>query len=327
MESTRSVTDIGIYNLEFPAYCSEITIHGYRFYRVPEYEEKFLSLNRRIDVRSEFHEKPGFGKHSVTALVHLPSSEDPAVLSWASGEEKALDDVQFLLSLFTGREIFPYVEQEDETTKAQWLSILDHRKCPFGGTLSCSLPVEFTQPYVPHESYNIGFEKGLNSVYDLIRTDTWLKKYERGHYLSLTRRMCQTRELEPAFVQCWTIWEHLFALQNRHWLSGKEINRLNAVEKLSYILSDYALRSDIDDGSRNRIQDWVEARNRLIHFGKFPEKDKVSEDAYLFIRLTEFIVAKTLNLIPSELFDTTKKLEEFLSKQPANAARRNRSTS
>ena len=33
-----------VYNLEFPSWCSEINIFGYRFSRVSNYEDKVLSL-------------------------------------------------------------------------------------------------------------------------------------------------------------------------------------------------------------------------------------------------------------------------------------------
>jgi hypothetical protein len=57
----------------------------------------------------------------------------------------------------------------------------------------------------------------------------------------------------------------------------------------------------------------VRIRNRLIHFGQFPERDAVHSDAALFIRMTEYITAKALGLFPSNIFNTVEGLEEFLA--------------
>jgi hypothetical protein len=122
--------------------------------------------------------------------------------------------------------------------------------------------------------------------------------------------------LESSFVQCWTIWEHLFAILNRNWLSKKQIHRLPAAEKIAFLLVEYALIDEMDNYSKARIESLAEIRNRLVHFGRFPERGSVHDDAVLFIRITEFIIAKILGLLPSNVFNTVEKLEDFL-KQPA----------
>ncbi len=118
--------------------------------------------------------------------------------------------------------------------------------------------------------------------------------------------------LESSFIQCWTIWEHLFAVLNRKWLSKEDIIRLSSYEKVSFLLVNYALTDEINKSARERIKSLAEIRNKLIHFGRFPKRDTVHKDAELFIRLTEFILAKVLELSPSNLFNTVEKLEEFL---------------
>ena len=132
-----------------------------------------------------------------------------------------------------------------------------------------------------------------------------------GYFLFLARQAFRTRSLESAFIQCWTIWEHLFAVHNHKWLSDEKIHLLSSNEKISYILVKYGLKGEIDNKSRKRIKELAEIRNRLVHYGRFPKRQDTN-NAEFFIRLTEFVIAKTLGLIPSEVFDTTKRLEDFL---------------
>lgn len=91
------------------------------------------------------------------------------------------------------------------------------------------------------------------------------------------------------------------------------MRHLSSIEKISFLLVRYALRGKIDNKSRSRIESLAEIRNKLVHFGRFPDRDKVHNDAVLFIRITEFVIAKTLGLSPSNLFNTMEKLEEFMN--------------
>jgi hypothetical protein len=127
--------------------------------------------------------------------------------------------------------------------------------------------------------------------------------------------------LESAFTQCWTLWEHLFSVHNSNWLSRD----LDAVDRIAFILTEYALTDEIDTKSREQIKSLANIRNNLIHFGRFPaddkgkNKNKISDDAAFFIQLTEFVIAKILGLLPSEIFNTTDKLKAFLRKSPPTA--------
>ena len=150
-------------------------------------------------------------------------------------------------------------------------------------------------------------------MYALIRSEEWLQKYRRGYFLLLARQAFYEQPIESAFTQCWTVWEHLFAILNQNWLSAKQIQQLDSSEKIAFILTEFALKGEIDDLSRKRIKSLAEIRNRLIHFGKFPERDAVYDNAILFVRLTEFVIAKILGLSPSNVFNTTEKLERFLN--------------
>lgn len=51
----------------------------------------------------------------------------------------------------------------------------------------------------------------------------------------------------------------------------------------------------------------------LIHFGQCPDQSDVRRDAMMFIRMTEFLGAKSLGLLPSNVFNTVERFEEFLA--------------
>jgi len=167
--------------------------------------------------------------------------------------------------------------------------------------------------------FDIGREEGLNAVYHLMRTDEWLSKYGRGHFVFLAKHAFGQHSVDSAFIQCWTIWEHLFAIMNRRWLLPKHARRLDSAEKIAFILTEFALRQEVDPGSRRRIESLAEIRNTLVHTGRVPERTTVYDDAWLFVRLTEFVIAKILGLVPSNLFNTVERLEQFLADLPSRA--------
>jgi hypothetical protein len=303
-----------VYNLEFPSRCGELNIFGYRFTRVDDYQERFLSLQHLVSSISEFAEEPNTGTHAVTAFVELPESENESVLNWSGSNNTALMDVLFLLSLLTCRDVFALKPQNDrKIRKSNDVIIADPRVYQWGGILRCSIPYK-KQPIEPEPlGYNIGFEEGLNLIYDLIRSDEWQKEYKKGYFLFLARMAFRQQPLESSFVQCWTVWEHLFAVLNSAWLSNKQIQLMSSVEKISFLLVKFALTGDMSNSSRKKIEDLANIRNRLVHFGRFPERGSVRDDAILFVRLTEFIIAKILGLSPSNVFNTIEKLEKYLS--------------
>jgi hypothetical protein len=78
----------------------------------------------------------------------------------------------------------------------------------------------------------------------------------------------QQQFTEAAFSQCWTIWEHLFTIHNRFWLSNKQLRRMSSDDKVAFLLTEYELICEIDQKSRQLIQERLaNIRNRLIHFG------------------------------------------------------------
>jgi hypothetical protein len=302
-----------IYNLEFPPWCPEMNIFRYRFTRVDDYREKVASLQHGVTSFAEFETRANTGKHAVTAYVEIPEQEEEAILAWVDGNSTALSDILLLLSIFTCRDVFEVDDKNDDYDVGVILA--DSRIYQWGGVLGCSIPYE-ARPIDPHPfAYNIGFEKGLNQIYTLIRSEGWQHKYQQGYFLLLARQAFKRQILESAFIQCWTIWEHLFTILNQNWLSSNQILQLSSFEKIAFILVEYALKKEIDNTARERIKSLAQIRNRLMHFGRFPERHSVYDDAILFIHLTEFVIAKILGLFPSNLYNTIEKLEEFLSRE------------
>jgi hypothetical protein len=302
-----------VYNLEFPSWCPEITIFGYRFSRVVDYEEKLFRLQHLVPMHSEFQLRLNTGEHSATAIVDMPEKEETAVLEWADANSTALNDIILLLSIFRGRDIF--VTDISESGNYHGVITIDPRIHQGGGVLECSIPYKASSTNTLPYPYDIGFEEGLNQIYQLIRSEEWQHKYKHGYFLFLANMAFHRQPLEARFIQCWTIWEHLFAILNQSWLSEKQISLMSAPEKISFLLVGYALKREIAKPERKRIEELANIRNRLVHFGRFPERGSVHNDAILFTRLTEFIMAKILNLSPSNLFNTMEKLEEYLNSQ------------
>ncbi len=313
-----------VYNLEFPSWCPAMTVYGYKFSRVPDYPDRVVLLQHPVMSYLEFNISANTGQHAFTAYVELPDHEDRAILEWKGDSSTALNDVLLLLSIFTGRDVFAF---EDKDSDLPFL-IPDPRCYQSGGVLITSIPYKEHPPYSDawEFGYDVGREEGLNQIYHLIRTEEWQRKYEHGYFLFLAQQAFRQQTLESAFIQCWTIWEHLFTIHNRNWLSDKQIRQLDSSEKIGFLLTNYALKDKIDDGSRKRIASLAEIRNRLVHFGKFPGRGSVHDDAVLFIRLTEFVIAKILGLSPSNVFNTVERLEEFLNniKPPREKKRKSR---
>ncbi|MBI2165482.1 MAG: hypothetical protein HYU29_03645 [Chloroflexi bacterium] len=309
-----------VYNLVFPPWCKEITISGYHFARVKDYRDSLASLQHLITVHSEFEIRANTGNHAVTAHVDLPESEEKSVLKWLGRGNTALSDILLLLSIFTGRDVFTVDNASDGS--GDRIIIADPRVYDWGGILITSIPYK-KKPIPDNEpfGYDIGFEEGLNQVYELIRSEDWQRKYKGGYFLILAQQAFCRQSLETAFTQCWTIWEHLFTVHNDRWLSDEQIRRLNSTDKIAFLLIEYALRGEIDNSDKERINSLAEIRNRLVHFGHFPKRGSVYHDARLFIRMTEFIIAKTLGLVPSNIFNTVEEWQDFLKRKTGRLSR------
>lgn len=299
-----------IYNLEFPSWCQEMTIFGYKFNRLDDYKSRLADLQHFITTHAEFTINPNSGKHAITAYVDIPDTEEKAVIGQGNNTRTTLNDILLLLSLFTKRDVFT----TDATERSANIITADPREYGMGGVLRCSIPyknkpIPDDEPY----GYDIGFEEGINQVYSLVRSEDWQRKYKGGYFLILAQQAFRRQPLETAFTQCWTIWEHLFSILNSNWLSSKQIRQISSFEKIAFLLVAYALKNEIDDSARGRIKSLAKIRNRLIHFGYFPD-NAIQDDAVMFTELTEFVVAKILGLSPSGALDTMAKLEDFLRK-------------
>jgi len=312
-----------VYNLEFYSKWSEMTIFGYQFTRVDDYQDRLVSLQHLIIEHSEFEIHVNTGKHAVTAYVELPQNEQEAAPAWAySSEKTALRDI-LLLSIFTRRDVFAVDSAIDDDTGN--IIIADPRLYPCGGVIGTSIPHEeqLVDPTDPLSGYNIGFEKYLNQTCELIRTEEWKDRYERGYFLFLAQQAFRSRSPDIAFTLCWVIWEHLFAVLNREWLPEDRLRRILSSDKLAFLFVKYEIKDNITKENRKQIEKWVTIRNRLVHLGRFPEVDPKNsakhsseydsayDDVISFIRFTEFIIAKILKLSPSHALNT-KKMDEFL---------------
>ncbi len=303
-----------VYNLQFPSWCEEMTVFGYHFTRVDDYQTKVTSLQHLVTSHAEFQIRANTGNHAVTAYVDLPEREEKPVIKRFGSDSTALSDILLFLSIFTSRDVFTVDDASDGS--GDRIIIADPRVYDWGGVLITSIPYK-NQPIPDDEphGYNIGFEEGLNQVYSLVRSEDWQRKYKGGYFLILAQQAFRRQPLETAFTQCWTIWEHLFSVHNDRWLSDEQLRWLRTEEKIAFLLVEYALKGEIDKSEKGRIKSLAKIRHKLVHSGYFPERSSVYNDAVLFIRLTEFIIAKTLGLEPSNVFNTMEGLEDFLKRK------------
>ncbi|MCK5138557.1 MAG: hypothetical protein KAQ85_01840 [Thermodesulfovibrionia bacterium] len=318
-----------IYNLEFPPYIKKLTIGDYKFKRIGNYKEASDNMMWLLtSYGSEFDRQTKTGSHQVTAIVEVPQTEKKCELPWGDKKSTQLYDVLFLLTIFTGRNVFEK-NWDDENDIA---IIQDYRMHQYGGQLITSLNGEWVfmnidtgefrseeeikgMDNVEQMDWNkvdIGFEKNLNQVLNKISSKSWQDEYEGGYFLLLFKSAMQRQIIGTSFILCWTVWEHIFAIKNRNWLDDKTIEQMSSDKKISYILNKYFLK-DIDDGARKNIQRINKTRNRLVHFGKKTDNVDFAE-MNMFIRLTEQLIATILGLRPSNLFNSFDELDNFLKK-------------
>ena len=274
-----------VYNFEFPPYVDSLSLNGYIFKRVQDYGDKLGQLQHihHLDKRfGEFGRTPNYGGHAITAEVITPTPEPPAILKWGKQGVTHLDDILLLLSLFTGRHVWQ--KEVDEGS-----IVADHRKYEHGRFLRKGLPAVFDNNKVP--PIDIGFEPGINRVIQHISDQKWIDKYRGGHYLFIANHAFRKQILETQFSLCYTIWEHLFSVHNDSWLEPKSIHRIAGEEKMAFMLSEYGIQINASHPSDKIVQ----TRNRLIHFGMFPD-DGSMDYAVDFIKNTELLIARTLGL-------------------------------
>jgi hypothetical protein len=289
-------TNLQIFNLEFPPYIKKLKIGNYIFKRVKNYKETFDGMMCLVNsFGSEFNTQIKVGSHQITATVELPQKEKKCILPFGNNNSTQLDDILFLLTIFTGRNVFKRDWEDSEN-----IAIMsDHRIHQYGGQLVCSI------------QYDSMWENNINKVLDLISSKQWQNDYEGGYFLFLFKSAIQRQIIETAFISCWTIWEHVFAIRNRKWLDNTAIEQMSGDKKIAFILNEYFLKS-IDDTVRKNIQKINKTRNRLVHFGKKTEQIDYKE-MEMFIRLTEQLIAVILELSPSNIFNSFEALDSFLT--------------
>lgn len=290
-----------VYNFAFPHGCRQLSIYGYVFKRVDEYIERVQSLQHLISSFSEFDQPINTGTHAITAQIDLPLKEKKPVIEWGDKKATALDDILLLLSIFTLRDVFAMPEPIEKGNAA---ITADSREYFFG--LRTAIKYEKGEDEYG-DQYNIGFQKGIETVYSKMRTASWQKEYGRGRFLLLFRSACKRQILETSFITCWTIWEILFTLHNQAWLSDEQIIKLPASEKISFVLTRYEIKKTLDATDRNGIKRFVKMRNALVHSGRFVDEDAIY-DATLFVRVTAIIVAQILGLSVSDVLGSQVQL-------------------
>jgi len=295
-----------VYNLEFEWPDEDMKIANYKFVPKTDYIKRFKSLSHGLPFLrpAPYGNIPrSNGSHISTGTVLIPSSERNPCLPWAREDATELDDILLLLSLFTQRRVLLFEEEGTEGI------IADHREFHYGGTLALSLP-QISRGSESETQYTQALSSGVSHVNALIRSDAWQSTYSGGYFLFLFLSACQRQILETSFLTCWTIWEHLFRLHNEHWISRGTLRRLAAKEKITFILTEYGLREKISEADWKSVQRLTRIRHRLTHDGSF-EQEEDSKAADLFIRLTEFVISKTLGLQPSEVFSQKERLDRF----------------
>lgn len=272
-----------IYNLEFPAWCQEITISGYRFTRVEDYAGQLARLQHVSASEAEFKIEATTGQHAITACVDLPDRQDRAVIGWVPRSEPALTDILLLLSLFTGRDVF--------TAEDDAVILHDPRVYEWGGVLRSAL-----SPSTPRGQES-DFGAKVDRVYTKVRDERWQHEFRRGYFLALAQQAFRRQPVEMAFTQCWTVWEHLFeALRNSRFPRYKT-SRVPAHQKAVALLEAFAVKGKVDPHTARRVQTLASLRHDLFYTGRFPlVPSRVYHEVVLFIRLTEFLLVKILGL-------------------------------
>ncbi len=305
-----------IYNLEFPTGVRQLNICNYVFDAVSNYDEAYgLMPNYSVTQIT--------GSHQITATVSIPDTEAKATLIFENAALTKLHDILFFLSIFTGRNVFAKDWNGEEPI------IEDYRPhTAFGGQLRLSInlnskfKVKATGEIIDPETANgipiwdmewvsSGFDAAIEKVIEHVSTNKWRDIYDDGYFLILYRDMIRWQIIEKSFLTAWTIWESLFSIENREWLSDKDLKDTKSEVKISYVLYKY-LGISLNNKQRNNVRLLVNARNRLVHFGKMSTAVKTPE-MKMFIQTTDQIIAIILGLVPNNTLNSREHLNTFLN--------------
>jgi len=296
---------LNVYNLRFEWPDEQMRIGPYTFIPKEDYVERYRQLPHIADSAGgpEGLVRACNGTHVATGSVVLPKEEKPPALKWGRNDATELDDIVLLLSLFTKRRVLIFEEEDTQGI------IADPREFHYGGTLALSLP-RIQRGSGLETEYTQAISSGVTEVNERIRSDEWRSIYHGGHFLFLFFSACHRQIVETSFLLCWTIWEHLFSLHNETWISPDTMKKMNVREKIRFILTEYGLREKISKQDEKGVNRLTLVRHRLTHDGTFEKVDDI-QAADLFIRLTEFVIAKILGLEPSDVFSPQERLDRF----------------
>jgi hypothetical protein len=218
------------------------------------------------------------GKHTITAKVEVPNIQEKYSLDWeGTNEDWALHDIVFLISLFTRRNVFL-----KNPNMINGVINQDPRQWRWGILLKQSI--------IEHR-----FEEDLNYVYNRIRNPDWQKRYSKGYFLFILRSALQPQSLESTFILCFSIWEHLYTLDNPKNLKIKDIWKVTASEKIKYVTNIYSDISTESNDYKKIVESICNARNRTVHIGRFPDSQTIDE-VERFIYSTEKLTTTILGL-------------------------------
>jgi hypothetical protein len=314
-----------VYNLEFPLHVNNFLINKYKFYKVEGYEDRRQGLQQLVNVTDDQVIIQNTGSHQHTAYVDIPEQEEESIIHQDLTDGTKLNDILLFISLFTRRDVFALSPEVDHPI------IADPRKYAYGGGLVCSLPYkaqfydeitgkrlsqeELESEETLWEERDYTLIEGIEGLLDLINTREWQDIYEDGYFLRLYKSAIKF--VDPYipwdvlnYIQCWTIWENIFALRHKEKLSDIEIMHTKAKKKIDFVLTEY-FNISTTIPSKQVVDKLVKARNRVLHFGKNPS-NLTGKEVVTFIRATEALVAMTLKLEPSNVLNYKEKLDSLL---------------
>jgi len=289
-----------VYNLEFPWEIKSFQVEDYTFTQVSDYDAQYQRLSHLVQVNMV---PLNTGENVITAHVNIPTPEKDGLIGIERPRptHKAIKDVELLLTLFTSRNVFCL----DQKPTSDMLITADPRKHMLNSVLDLSLRGhQKWEATKQRPNRNLGFEKWLNKVYALVRSEKWRQQYGNGIVLHKIKEALSTWNGPSAFQQCFSIWEYLFSLEN----STSKSNKVAALDKLCWLLRRYYWATDFTETERDHLRVFVKIRNGLVHEAQIPTIKDAHKLILLFIELTESIIARILELEPSETMST---LEHF----------------
>jgi hypothetical protein len=231
-------------------------------------------------------------------VKYKSNNEEKSSCLYSDKNKTALDDICLILSLITSYD----VQYSDGISKT--LTQIDPRKFNLD---SLNLSILF---FYKKNSYS----KMLRQILKTIRNDEWLNKYNNGTPLLLMKEAMKKQNRESQFLNCWIVWEHLFYLLNKNWISEETLkHKISAKDKISFILTHFGFKNSISKNEHKNIQKLANIRNQIVHKGVQPEFHSFPKEYWLFFELTQFVIAKILHIDPyDEIYNTFDKFEAFL---------------